>query len=60
MTRLRLEGALPFGIPVPGSVLWLVERATVRASVVKPALDVPVPALKKRADLFRSAAPIRA
>lgn len=60
MTRLRLEGALPLGIPVPGSVLWLVERATVRASAVKPALDVPVPALKKRADLFRSASPIRA
>lgn len=60
VTRLRLEGALPLGIPVPGSVLWLVERATVRGSAVKPALDVPVPALKKRADLFSSAAPIRA
>jgi Putative zinc-finger len=60
MTRLRLEGALPLGTPVPASVLWLVERATVRASAVKPPLDVPVPALKKRADLFTSAAPIKA
>jgi hypothetical protein len=50
VTRLRLEGALPIGPPVPGSVLWLVERATVRASTVKPALDTPPPVLKKRAD----------
>jgi hypothetical protein len=56
VTRLRLEGALPIGPPVPGSVLWLVERATVRASVIKPATLEPVPpALKKRADAFGAA-----
>ncbi len=58
VTRLRLEGALPIGPPVPGSVLWLVERATVRASAVKPALETPPPALKKRADAFGLQAPI--
>jgi hypothetical protein len=54
VTRLRLEGSLPIGPPVPGSVLWLVERATVRATVVKPpALDTVTAApLKKRADAF--------
>jgi hypothetical protein len=53
VTRLRLEGALPIGPSVPGSVLWLVERATVRASVIKPSTLEPVPpALKKRADAF--------
>jgi hypothetical protein len=56
VTRLRLEGALPIGPPVPGSVLWLIERATVRASVIKPATLEPVPpALKKRADALGAA-----
>jgi hypothetical protein len=50
VTRLRLEGALPIGPSVPGSVLWLVERATVRASAIKPALEPAPPALKKRAE----------
>jgi ActR/RegA family two-component response regulator len=53
VTRLRLEGALPIGAPVPGSILWLVEHATVRASAVKPPpLEAVAPALKKRADTF--------
>jgi hypothetical protein len=53
VTRLRLEGALPIGPPVPGSVLWLVERATVRASIIKPStLETAPPPLKKRADAF--------
>jgi hypothetical protein len=51
VTRLRLESTLPVGVAVPGSVLWLVEHATVRAQVVKPPLDPGVPPpLKKRAD----------
>jgi putative zinc finger protein len=53
VTRLRLEGALPIGPPVPGSVLWLVERATVRASQGKTTAleNEPVPPpQKKRAD----------
>jgi Putative zinc-finger len=56
VTRLRLEGALPIGVPVPGSVLWLVEHATVRASAIKPPpLTTVAPALKKRADSFQIA-----
>jgi ActR/RegA family two-component response regulator len=55
VTRLRLEGALPIGAPVPGSILWLVEHATVRASAVKPPLEAVAPALKKRADTFSAA-----
>jgi hypothetical protein len=51
VTRLRLERA-PLGVPVAGSVLWLVEHATVRASIKPPPLDpIAPPALKKRADL---------
>lgn len=50
VTRLRLEGALPIGMPVPGSVLWLVEHATVRATVIKPPLVEVAPVLKKRAE----------
>jgi hypothetical protein len=49
MTRLRLEGAPSLDVSVPGSVVWLVERATVRASNKPPTLDVPPP-LKKRAE----------
>lgn len=53
VTRLRLEGALPIGPSVPGSVLWLVERATVRATAIKPpVLETVPPVLKKRADAF--------
>lgn len=52
VTRLRLEGKPTLAVAVPGSVVWLVERATVRASVIKPpVLDPVVPApLKKRAE----------
>jgi hypothetical protein len=50
VTRLRLESA-PVA-PVAGSVLWLVEHATVRASIKPPPLDpIAPPVLKKRADL---------
>lgn len=49
VTRLRLESAPP-GMALPGSVLWLVEHATVRATVIKPPLEPIVPpVLKKRA-----------
>jgi len=51
MTRLRLEGAPSLDVSVPGSVVWLVERATVRASIKPPTLDAVVPPpLKKRAE----------
>jgi hypothetical protein len=51
VTRLRLEGRPTLAVAVPGSVVWLVERATVRASVKPPSLDPTVPTpLKKRAE----------
>jgi len=50
MTRLRLESGTA-AVPVPGSVLWLVEHATVRAQT-KPPLDPTGPPIqKKRAEL---------
>jgi len=53
VNRLRLESLLPAGTAVPGSVVWLVEHATVRATIIKPPpLERIVrPVLKKRADL---------
>jgi len=60
VTRLRLEGRPTLAVAVPGSVVWLVERATVRASIKPPSLDTTVPApLKKRAET-RPAAVVRA
>lgn len=52
VTRSRLEGALPGGGPVAAGMLWLVEHATVRASIVKPpSLDQILPVgMKKRAE----------
>jgi len=51
VTRLRLEGKPTLAVGVPGSVVWLVERATVRASIKPPSLDPTVPPpLKKRAE----------
>jgi len=53
VNRLRLEGTRPTGSVVPGSVFWLLEHATVRATIAKPPIDPAVPpALKKRADSF--------
>jgi hypothetical protein len=60
VTRLRLEGRPTLAVAVPGSVVWLVERATVRASIKPPALDPTVPTpLKKRAET-RQATVVRA
>jgi len=56
--RQRLEGA-PAGPAVPGSMLWLVEHATVRANVKPPLESIP-PVLKKRADSTIPARAIRA
>jgi hypothetical protein len=51
VNRLRLEGTRPTASAIPGSMLWLLEHATVRASIAKPPIDPTVPpALKKRAD----------
>jgi hypothetical protein len=51
VTRLRLEGKPTLTVAVPGSVVWLVERATVRASIKPPVLEtVAPPPLKKRAE----------
>jgi hypothetical protein len=51
VTRLRLERTPTIGVALPGSVLWLVEHATVRASIKPPPLDpIAPPPLKKRAD----------
>jgi hypothetical protein len=51
VTRLRLEGAPTLGVALPGSVLWLVEHATVRASIKPLPLDpIAPPPLKKRAE----------
>jgi len=50
VTRLRLEGKPTLAVAVPGSVVWLVERATVRASIKPPSLDPVPPPLKKRAE----------
>jgi hypothetical protein len=58
VTRLRLEGAPSLDVAVPGSVVWLVERATVRASVKPPTLDVMPPPLKKRAEIESASARI--
>lgn len=57
VSRSRLESALPSGVPVTASMVWMVEHATVRANVIKPPVLEPiVPALKRRAEttLFRS------
>jgi hypothetical protein len=54
VSRLRLESALPVSVPVPGSLVWLVEHATVRATPVKP-LDQDR-AFKKRAETGSAAA----
>jgi hypothetical protein len=53
VNRLRLESMLPAGAAVPANVVWLVEHATVRATIIKPPpLERLVrPPLKKRADL---------
>jgi hypothetical protein len=58
VNRQRLEGA-PAGPAVPGSMLWLVEHATVRA-YIKPPLESIPPVLKKRADSTIPARAIRA
>ena len=50
VSRSRLETALPFGVPVTASMVWMVEHATVRANVIKPPVLEPiVPGLKRRA-----------
>jgi len=50
VSRARLENALPAGIPVTASMVWMVEHATVRANVIKPpVLDPILPGLKRRA-----------
>jgi Putative zinc-finger len=57
VSRSRLESALPSGVPVTASMVWMVEHATVRANIIKPPVLEPiVPALKRRAEtgLFRS------
>lgn len=50
VSRSRLESALPSGVPITASMVWMVEHATVRANVVKPPVLEPiVPSLKRRA-----------
>jgi hypothetical protein len=50
VSRSRLESALPAGVPVTASMVWMVEHATVRANVIKPPVLEPiVPGLKRRA-----------
>jgi hypothetical protein len=50
VSRSRLETALPLGVPVTASMVWMVEHATVRANVIKPPVLEPiVPGLKRRA-----------
>lgn len=51
VSRSRLESALPSGVPVTASMVWMVEHATVRANIIKPPVLEPiVPALKRRAE----------
>lgn len=50
MTRSRLESALPSGVPVTASMVWMVEHATVRANVVKPPVLESIAPLKRRAE----------
>lgn len=51
VSRSRLESALPSGIPVTATMVWMVEHATVRANAIKPPVLEPiVPALKRRAE----------
>jgi hypothetical protein len=51
VTRLRLEGQPTLGVGAPGSVVWLVERATVRANMKPLPMDqIAPPPLKKRAE----------
>jgi hypothetical protein len=50
VSRSRLETALPLGVPVTASMVWMVEHATVRANLIKPPVLEPiVPGLKRRA-----------
>jgi hypothetical protein len=54
VTRLRLEGKPTLAVALPGSVVWLVERATVRA-IKPPSLDPAAPPpLKKRAETHQA------
>jgi hypothetical protein len=51
VSRSRLESALPSGIPVTATMVWMVEHATVRANAIKPPVLEPiVPILKRRAE----------
>ena len=51
VSRSRLETALPLGIPVTASMVWMVEHATVRANAIKPPVLEPIaPGLKRRAE----------
>lgn len=61
VTRSRLEGTLSMSGPVAASMLWLVEHATVRATVAKPVAIDPIvpPGFKKRAET-ESRAPLAA
>lgn len=55
VSRSRLESALPSGVPVTASMVWMVEHATVRASIIKPPVLEPiVPTLKRRAAFGQS------
>src|SRR5262249_14677441 len=59
VNRRRLEGRRQSLPPVPGSVLWLLEHATVRATPIKPPIEQIVPPpLKKRADSENASARI--
>lgn len=51
VSRSRLESALPSGVPITASMVWMVEHATVRASsgVKPPVLEPIVPSFKRRA-----------
>lgn len=51
VTRSRLETALPSGVPITASMVWMVEHATVRATgaIKPPVLEPIVPILKRRA-----------
>jgi Putative zinc-finger len=52
VSRSRLEQALPIGTPVVASMVWLVEHATVRATLSKPPTLAPIVPIvpKKRAE----------
>ena len=51
VSRARLDYPAVSQAPAASNMLWLVERATVRASKPTVALDVPLP--KKRAEATR-------